>query len=502
MYELERRVGKLTSLLEVARALTAERDLDRLLEIVIAEAARIVDAERCTLYLVDRNAGQLWSKIAQGPGGEVRVPLGVGVAGYVARVGQLVNLSNPSSDPRFDRNMDRGGGPEPRSLLCVPMKSPRGEVIGVIVAVNKRAGAFDAQDEELLEVLAGQVAVATENAHLYGEIERLFDGFVRAAVVAIESRDPSTAGHSQRVADLTLALMDAVEQGARGPWAGRVFTADERISLRYAALLHDFGKVGVREQVLTKANKLFPWEMEVLELRFQYAKKSLEAESLKRRIHLLRTGAGQSAIEREESACQAQLQELDAMFDFVRSCNRPAVLSGGGFERLREVRRRFYRGPDGKEQPLLSDAEVERLSIQRGSLSPDELREIQSHVSHTVRFLNQIPWTSQLRRVPDIAAGHHERLDGSGYPLGLLAPQIGIEARMMAIADVYDALTAADRPYKKAVPHDSALRILQTEVDGGRMDAELFRLFVEAEVPIRVLGREVLLQGRNSWPLK
>ena len=509
MQDLHRRIRKLTSILDVARAIAAERDLDRLLDLVLTEVASIVEADRCTVFIVDRREGQIWSKIAHGVADEIRLPLGVGIAGHVARSGEIINLADAYADPRFNLDVDRRTGYRTGSLLCVPMKNVHGDVVGVLQTLNKigegpggAALAFDEEDERLLTVLGGQVAVALENAFLYEEIGRLFDGFVRASVVAIESRDPTTAGHSERVAQLCLGLMDAVEQGARGAWAGRVFSDPERMSIRYAALLHDFGKVGVREQVLVKASKLYPWELDQLEARFTYAKKSLEAESLRRRIHLVQTGAGQAALDREAADWAERARTIDAIFDFVRGCNRPAVLSRGGFERLQEFRRWTFPGPDGTLRPLLTEEEVARLSIPRGSLSERELREIQGHVTHTVRFLSQIPWTHSLRRVPEIAAGHHERLDGTGYPLGLLAPQIGIEARMMAIADIYDALTASDRPYKKAVPHDSALGILKEEVHRGQLDGEIFRLFVESEVPLKVFGGDALLRGSRSWPLK
>lgn len=492
---LGRRVAKLTSILDVAKAMIAERDLDALLRIIVAEAAHVVDADRCTLFLVDRDRGVLWSKVALGMerGEGIRIKLGKGIAGHVAATGEVINLEDAYADERFNREVDTHTGYRTRALLCVPMRNTRGEVVGVLQALNhKEEGVFTDEDTELLLVLGGQAAGAVENALLHDEIHRLFEGFVKAAVVAIESRDPSTAGHSERVAHLTLGLADAVEQGGKGPWAGVRFTGDQRMEIRYAALLHDFGKVGVREHVLTKATKLHPEEQLLLEQRLAYARKSIEAESLRRRLDLMVRGEGREALEREEQACLRRLAELDRAWDLIQRCNQPSVLPADGFDRLAEVARLTFPGPAGSPEPLLQPNEVQALSIPRGSLSPEERAEIESHVTHTFRFLSQIPWTRGLRGVPHIAWAHHEKLDGSGYPRGLPQEEIGIEARMMTISDIYDALTASDRPYKKAVPHHLALQILADEVAASKLDPWLYDLFVEADVAARVHapGRE------------
>ncbi len=491
LQKLERRVGKLTSILDVAKAMTAERDLDRLLAIILREAAEMVEADRCSLFLVDRERNVLWSKIAQGmnAGSEIRLPLGVGLAGHVATTGQIVKLADAYEDPRFNRKVDLESGYRTRALLCVPMRNTKDEIVGVIQALNKtHGGSFDSEDEELLLALGGQAASAVESALLHQEIEQLFEGFVKASVVAIEARDPTTSGHSERVAKLTVGLADAAERSAGGPWAGVKFSAEQRTEIRYAALLHDFGKVGVREYVLVKANKLYPDELALLEQRFEYAKKSLEAETLRKQVDLLIRKAGQEALAQEQVHYEARVRELDEILGFVQQCNKPTVLPGGGFDRLAELRTRTFPGADGQPRFILDEREVQRLSIPKGSLSLEERREIESHVTHTFRFLTQIPWTRGLRRVPEIAYGHHEKLDGKGYPRGIPPEEIAIEARMMTIADIYDALTASDRPYKRALPHGIALGILEDEAKRGQVDGELFRLFREAEVPHRALG--------------
>jgi HD-GYP domain-containing protein (c-di-GMP phosphodiesterase class II) len=491
--DLEGRVQKLTSILDVAKAMVANRDLDSLLPMILDEAGKVVDADRCSLFVLDRDRRELWTKIAQGASGEIRVPLGSGIAGRVAQTGVAINLADAYADERFNRTIDRTTGYQTRNILCVPMRDAAGEVTGVIQALNKRGNAvFTAEDEELLLALAGQAAVAIENALLLQEIQRLFEGFVAASVVAIESRDPSTAGHSSRVASLTLHLAEAVERGGRGQYAGVRFDRNDVQEIRYASLLHDFGKVGVREAVLLKPNKLHPEELTLLESRFELVRKDRQLESYKRRMRSLALLGPQALADinrEEETRLREAIQEIDEALQFIVACNRPTVLPRDGFEKLKRIRESSYQDSLGAQLPLLTDVEVERLSISRGSLSPAERSEIESHVTHTFRFLSQIPWTRALRRVPEIAFGHHERLDGSGYPRGVGANDIPIQSRMMAIADVYDALTAGDRPYKKAVAHATALDILDDEARRGLLDSELLKLFVEADVPAKAAAQ-------------
>ena len=489
--DLARRVRKLTSVLEVAKAMAAARDLELLLPLIIFEAAKVVDADRCTLFILDRDRGELWSKVAQGAAKEIRVKLGHGIAGTVALTGDAINISDAYQDDRFNREIDLTTGYRTHTVLCVPMRDAEGDVTGVLQALNKREGSFGEEDTELLLALGGQAAGAIENALLHEEISQLFEGFVAASVVAIESRDPTTAGHSGRVASLTVGLAQALEHVDRGPYAQVRFTSQDVQEIRYASLLHDFGKVGVREPVLVKAEKLYPHELAVLEARFEVARKDLALKSYQRRlasVGLLGEKALPHIEDEEEKRLGRELAELDEMRDFVLACNKPTVLARDGFDRLSQVARLNFLDGYGKERPLLISRELECLSIPRGSLSAAERTEIESHVTHTFRFLSQIPWTRALRRVPGIAYAHHERLNGHGYPRSIAAEEIPVQSKMMAIADVYDALTAADRPYKKAVPAVQALSILEQESKSGGLDGELFRVFVQAEVPRKALG--------------
>ena len=489
--KLQQRVEKLGGILDVAKALVAERDLDRLLKLIVHAAARVVDADRCSLFLVDRDRGELWSKVAQGVTmKEIRFPMGRGIAGAVAETNTPVNIPDAYADPRFNQNVDKQTGYKTRSILCVPMRSVEGEVVGVLQALNKLDGnPFNPEDEELLFALGGQAAAAVNNAMLHNEIEQLFEGFVRASVVAIESRDPTTAGHSGRVARLSVGLGDMLPRAgaAAGRWKGSSLNAQERQELRYAALLHDFGKVGVRENVLVKANKLEPLELENLRGRFEtiFVQEELGAERQKvdALSRLTKREARQRIAEIDRKVTKRK-KELTNMFEFVVSANRPTILPEGTFDRLGEIAGSTYIGPFGGEvRPFLGENEIIKLSIRKGSLTEDERREIESHVTHTYRFLTQIPWTRTLKRVPDIAYGHHEKLTGRGYPRSLKESEIALPTRMMTISDIFDALTASDRPYKRAVPKDKAYDILLDEAKRGEVDSDLLRVFIESDVP-------------------
>lgn len=485
-----RRMHKLSSILEVAKAMTAQRNLDTLLPLILREAARVVEADRCSLFIVDRARNELWSRVAQGANQEIRLPIGQGIAGSVAATGEIVNIKDAYEDARFNREFDIKTAYRTKSILCVPMRDTRGDITGVIQALNALDGAFDAEDEELLLALGGQAAQAIENAMLHEEISRLFEGFVGASVSAIESRDPTTAGHSDRVAALTVGLAQASEQVGSGPYKGTSFSQEQLQEIRYASLLHDFGKIGVREPVLVKAEKLYPHEFEIIKQRFELARKDRQLGSAQRRLEMVKLRGEQEmvAIDQEEDArLVRELKELDDTLEFIIGCNKPTVLAQGGFERLTSLGEVAF--TDSRDRPLtiLSAHEIQVLSIPRGSLSATERREIESHVTHTFKFLSQIPWTRVLKRVPEIAYAHHEKLDGKGYPRALASERIPLQSKMMAISDIYDALTASDRPYKKAVPHEKALDILHMEAKSGQLDADLLRIFVEGEVPKRAI---------------
>ncbi|MBN1947977.1 MAG: GAF domain-containing protein [Bradymonadales bacterium] len=478
---LSRRLEKLTSILEVAKAMTVQTDLDALLALILLEAKQVVDADRCTIYVLDPDSDTLWSRLAQGlETREIRLPLGQGIAGTVALHNQVVNIADAYQDDRFDRAVDEVTGYRTGSILAAPMRGTRGDVVGVIQALNRLdERPFDAEDEELLMALGGQAASAIQNAMLHEAIEVLFESFIRASVTAIEARDPVTSGHSERVARLSVALAEAVNRAESGPYAEVRFSPQDLRELRYAALLHDFGKVGVPEAVLVKENKLQPWQIEQLRLRFALARAGLERDHYRRRAEIREAGrAAEAPPDEGERDLRAQLDLLDQSWRFIERCNRPELRQEEDTcERLRQIGGLQVPAEQGME-PLLTEREIELLSIPRGSLAADERQEMEHHVVHTFRYLRSIPWTKNLCRIPEIAHAHHERLDGNGYPQALRGDQIPLGSRIMAIADIYDALTAHDRPYKPAMSHQAAIGVLAEEAARGLIDADLLVLFI------------------------
>jgi HD-GYP domain-containing protein (c-di-GMP phosphodiesterase class II) len=417
--------------------------------------------------------------------------MGKGIVGQCGATLEPILIQDAYSDPRFNQEVDRTTGYRTRNILAVPMLDANGLCTGVIQALNKvDGGDFTAEDQELLAALGGQAAVAVENALLHGDIQRLFEGFIRASVYAIEARDPTTSGHSERVAILTIGVAEAVNREPPARYRDVHFSEDQLRELRYAALLHDFGKVGVREHVLVKANKLYPDQLEQVEYRFELARRELEADYLRARCRALEPAGLTAAIEATLAALDEQrrraVAELEDFWGFVQVCNRPTVLAEGGFERLQEVAGRHVQRLGGPPMPLLTGAEIGNLSVPRGSLNAEERGEIERHVVHTYEFLRQIPWTRDLRQVPEIAYKHHEKLDGRGYPRSVDAEAIPVQTRIMTIADIYDALTASDRPYKKAVPHDRALDILGAEARGDKIDPVLLEVFIATRVHERL----------------
>jgi HD-GYP domain-containing protein (c-di-GMP phosphodiesterase class II) len=511
---LDRYEYELGELVEIARALTQERDIHRLLSLILEKSRFITGADAGSIYVIEAPRGgaserTLRFKLSQNESctfesAEFTMPVSTrSIAGNAVITRRALNIPDvytlPADAPYgFDASFDRRVGYRTRSMLAVPMVSAEDEVIGVIQLINKKRDArkrltepehfedevvaFDARSEELLATLASQAGIALENAQLYDEIKRIFEGFVLASVEAIEQRDPTTSGHSVRVSMLSCRLAEVVDRADSGPFAGTTFTRRDLKELEYASLLHDFGKIGVREQVLVKAKKLYPHTLDDVRARIHYAVKSAEAEVLARKLELMRAGAGASDLARLDEHLVRRRTELEEAWKTVVEANEPTVLSEGEFSRIAEIGQLTFVDGDGQVRPLLTAAEVESLQVTRGSLSVAEMDEIRSHVVHSYNFLSRIPWGKSYANVPLIAGAHHEKLNGTGYPGRLAGDAIPLPSKIMTIADIYDALTARDRPYKKAVPTERALTILGFEVEANHVDGELVRIFREAEV--------------------
>jgi len=372
------------------------------------------------------------------------------------------------------------------SVMCVPLILGD-EVLGLLqVDTSSDPYAFQEADLEILSGVCAETAVALKNFQLYSDIKGLLDGFVCASVQAIEERDPVTAGHSFRVAGYAEALALAMEHADDASLRTAAFTPAQLREIRYAALLHDFGKVGVREHVLRKEKKLHHADMRLLEQRFRYARACLERHawrSLAER-HLqgeLSMTEFRRERERIEAEVLAEGERLDRFLELIVRANEPSVSHAEPPAELEAIRCHACPGADDPGFRLLNDEEFSALNIGKGCLTPEERRQIEAHVADSYSFLILIPWTRELAGVPAIAHGHHEKLDGSGYPMGLRDGQISLQTRILTISDIYDALTARDRPYKQAVPPERALDLIAEECRAGHLDGRLFKVFVDSK---------------------
>lgn len=482
-----------STLLDLMAQLTAERDPDRLLARILLSMRQVIGAEAGSLYVVDDVAGCLRFRVAQNdrlglsavPSGELPLERS-SIVGQVVLSAAPLNLEDVRRAPDgivFNDAFDRSAGYRTVSMLTVPLTDAEGKVLGAVQLINRvesgHVVAFDERDEHLASRMAGAAGIALVNVRLAAEIAELFDGFVRASVLAIEARDPTTSGHSIRVSALAVGLADAA--GRRGGFSELPLLPNDRRTLKYAALLHDFGKIGVREDVLVKARKLHPWELEGLRQR-------LEIIGLTEEVRLLRTAlhAGTEPVV-VETAIAAFRAELDHSLEtLIRGADpvpatpelRALVASLGG---------KLWTDRQGTAHPWLTQREQECLGLPYGSLTDGEREAIQDHAAFTERFLAAMPWGRELAGLPEIAAAHHEKIDGSGYPLGLSGAEVPLPSQMITVVDIYDALTALDRPYRKAIPHEGACEILWAEAEKGRLDRRLVEVFVEEDV-VDLLG--------------
>jgi HD-GYP domain-containing protein (c-di-GMP phosphodiesterase class II) len=490
-------------LADIGIALSAQRDPAKLLETLLTQARQLADCDAGSLYLIEETAGvrSLHFKLAQNdtasvPFKEARLPLTTdSLSGYVALTGAELNIADAyqiaAGEPyAFNRSFDEQVGYRTRSLLVLPMCDHKGRVIGVLQFINRRLRSpegievvpFDEEVTDLLRAVASQAAVAIQKNDLLRQISQLFESFVQASVKAIEQRDPSTSGHSFRVAETTTALLAALPKSGLQRFRDLTVGAEQLTEVRYAALLHDFGKVGVRENVLVKANKLTDERLEVIRYRFELQKERLRRAAVERELVVLHTEPGDFELKRRRirQELNRDLSRLDDYFTAITLANNPNVLAEGEFGHLEAIRQMEFGEFDGRTGHLITDHDLLALSVRRGSLTPQERREIEAHVSHTREFLAVLPWPPELSDVPLIAGAHHEKLDGSGYPDGRRGDEIPLASKVMTVCDIFDALTSMDRPYKPAVSVDTAFRILNEEASAGLIDADIVGVFLES----------------------
>ena len=486
---------------EISLALTGELTQQELLETILTEGQRIAGCEGCSMFLIEHDELEepsLVFKLAQNdrvdfPVIETRLPLTAeSIAGYVALTGHELNIEDvyrirADTPYQFNHSFDEKHGYRTQSMLTLPMRDHRERVVGVLQFINRLCPetgmvmAFEEETVELMRAIASQAAVSMQKNQLLEDINQLFESFVQASVKTIEQRDPSTSGHSFRVAQTTVALLEALPLSGSPAYRNLELTQEHIREVRYAALLHDFGKVGVPEAVLVKANKLPEGRLEVIRYRFELQKERLRRQALEHQLDLMHHQPidHEVARRRVHRQLERKLSLLDQYYQWVVQANDPNVVATGDFAHLAKIREEAFHEFDGSVGGVITDQDVNALSTRRGSLTAEERRAIESHVVFTTEFLSALPWPPELASVPAIAGAHHERMDGSGYPLGLAGEQIPLASRVMAVCDVYDALTAMDRPYKPAMSTDQAFTILYDEADRGLLQKDLIDIFVQ-----------------------
>jgi HD-GYP domain-containing protein (c-di-GMP phosphodiesterase class II) len=502
-------VQRLEQLNAIGASLSAERDIDRLLEAILAAAKTITRADGGTLYRLTEERTLRFeivrtSSLRYYLGGTTGNPVPFYpiqlykdgkpnhsmVAAQAALTGTTVNIADAYTAEGFDftgtRAFDAKTGYRSKSFLTVPMRNHEGETIGVLQLINAqdpRSGeivAFSASDQRLAESLASQAAIALTNRLLINQLEQLFESFINLINNAIDEKSPYTGGHCQRVPVLTMMLAEAVNETRVGPLSDFSMSEKDRYELKIAGLLHDCGKVTTPVHVVDKATKLETIydRIELIDTRFEVLKRDAELASLRMRATLMPMEAAE-----EDKRLRERLRALDDDRKFLHACNVGGErMSESDVERVRRIGQYRWRDPSGHEASFLTDDEVKNLTIRSGTLTEEERKVINHHIIATIRMLEALPWPKHLSNVPEYAGGHHERMDGKGYPKGLTRDQMSIQARCMGIADIFEALTAKDRPYKKGKTLSESLEILGRMKQNGHIDPDLFDIFVRTKV--------------------
>ncbi len=503
-HDLEDRLRRLN---EIGAALSLERDLDTLLDRILLEARRFTRADAGTLYLLQGD--ELTFKVAQndtlqlfsgGPHRPVNVPpvplSEESVSGYAAVTGQTLNIVDvyaEEASQRFEgpRYYDAMTGYHSQSMLVIPMRDHEEQIIGVVQLINAKATesddivAFPTTDESLVQSLASQAAVSINNVRLIEDTQRLFESFVHVMATAIDERSPYTGGHIRRVAEMTMLVAQAVNECKEGPLKDVELDVDELEELELAAWMHDIGKITTPEWVVDKPTKLTTIydRVDLLRTRFNWFSAALDAHTQRQRADAAVQGVELDAgiIEKTE-ALRAEMTED---FAFLERANEPGeFMADDDLARLKKIRDKRYL--DELPAPI-TDEEMVNLLIRKGSLTDGERKKINDHAAMSIRMLEQIPFTRKLARVPEIAGAHHEKLNGTGYPRGLEGDQISLQARILALVDIFESLSADDRPYRaRPMPRELVLKILAEEVEDGHLDRDLHDLFVNQELFLKL----------------
>jgi len=513
MKEQSHIISQIKRLNTIGIALSAEKNTDRLLEMILDGAKSITNADGGTLYLATQDrqlefAIMKTSSLGIAIGGtstEGRnyppIPLYDDegnpnlhmVAAYAAHQDKTVNIPDARHAEGFDfsgtMEFDKKTGYRSKSFLTIPMKNHENNIIGVLQLINAtdrengRITAFSAQDQELAQSLASQAAIALTNNQLISELRTLFEKFNEVIAIAIDEKSPYTGGHCRRVPVLAMMLADAVNQTTHGPLKDFTLSDAALYELKIAALLHDCGKIATPVHVVDKATKLETLHdrINLIDTRFEVLKRDTEIEFLK---SLLAAYDHQHpAIKTLEAALADKIDRLHDDREFIRRCN-----AGGEYmaqelqNRVKEIAQYVWVDHEGNKSPFLSEDEIHNLNIPKGTLTPAEREIINQHVVSTINMLEALPFPRDLRNVPEIAGGHHEKINGEGYPRGLKGGQLSIQARILGISDIFEALTAADRPYKEGMKLSQALNILGRMKLESQIDPNLFDIFINRKI--------------------
>ena len=500
--DLENRIHRLN---EIGMALSTESDSNKLFEMILEEARNITNADGRTLYSKNET-GDLQFEILRndtmnttmGGSSGIKIPFDPvklwvdestpnqsNVSAYVALTGETVNIKDAYKEAGFDfsgtKAYDQKTGYRSQSFLTVPLKNHENEIIGVMQLINARdkngkVVSFDNDMQEQIESLASQGAVALTNKKLVGELKTLFEAFIQLIATAIDKKSEYTGGHCSRVPVITMMLADEVAKTKTGKYKDFKMTEDDRYELYIAAWLHDCGKVATPPHVVDKGTKLETIfdRIELVKTRMEILKRDAEIDFLKRQLN--------GSLPDYDEKYRNSIKQIDENIQFIESCN-----IGGEFmkpelqERIKSISKQKLLLNDNWVN-ILTENEVRNLNITKGTLLPEERDIINDHISITIDMLEQLPYPKNLKNIPEFAGGHHEKMDGTGYPKGLKADQMSPQAKIMAIADIYEALTAADRPYKDGKKLSQAMRIMGFMKNDYHIDEDLFEIFVSSGV--------------------
>ena len=523
---LPEQMKHIEKLSRIGVALSAEKNIDRLLEMIVDEARDLTHADAGTLYIVDHSGTHLDFVILQNDTMNTRMggtsgveislppvslynddgsPNHANVSSYAALTGEIVNIDDVYEAEGFDftgpRKYDAATGYRSTSMLVIPMRNHENKIIGVLQLLNatgadgKEVIPFREEYVQLVASLASQAAVALTNTQLIKDLTALLYAFVQSIATAIDAKSPYTAGHINRVVDLTMLIADRIGAQKEGVYSDVAFSENELEELRLAAWMHDVGKITTPEHVVDKSTRLETIfdRSELIRTRFDLVEKDMEARALSERMALLEAGGADAAAKAEKRAedCAQDIAALEEDKAFVLSCNNPGqFMDDDRLARLKAISERTYT-INGEERPLLTGDELENLSIRKGSLTGRERHIIEDHARMTKEILSKLPFPQRLERVPEYAGGHHEKLDGSGYPNGLKGDELPLQARILAVADIFEALTAKDRPYKKPMGLAQAVKILGFMKKDNHIDGNILDLFLKSGAVMDYARREL-----------